>query len=351
MVPAALIVLAERVRSDVVRTLRYFADQGISLKVISGDSPQTVVAVADAAGVLGAGTSISGPELPADHLALEKVVERSSVFARVTPHQKRDIIEALRRRGHVVAMVGDGVNDLLALKQADLGIAVGSGASACRAIAQLVLVDGSLAALLRVVTEGRRVIANVERTAKLFVTKTSYVLLMALAVALANVEFPFLPRHLTLIGSFTIGIPAFFLALAPNALRSRPGFVIRTLRFSIPAGCTAAAATLVAYALTRQLFPVDLSVARTAAVISLTICGLSILTYLGRSTAAWVGLLIVALSIGLGAILALAPARAFFALAVPPQSLWLAIGAITITTHIVLGRLTRTSQESGMPRH
>ena len=158
------------------------------------------------------------------------MLEQSSVFGRVTPHQKRAIVGALQSRGHVVAMTGDGVNDALALKDADIGVAMGNGAPATRAVAQIVLLDGSFATLPGVVAEGRRVIANIERVANLFVTKTVYAMLLAIAVGFARWPYPFLPRHLTIVSTLTIGIPAFFLALAPNTRRYEPGFVQRVLQ-------------------------------------------------------------------------------------------------------------------------
>ena len=342
-VPVALVVLAEKIRSEVVATLRHFAGQGMRLKVISGDNASTVAAVATSAGLPGSEISLSGTELPADPESCAKAIESHSVFGRITPHQKRYMVAALRHGGHVVAMVGDGVNDALALKEADLGIAMGAGASASRAVSQLVLLDNSFAALPSIVAEGRRVIANVERTANLFLTKTVYVLLMALAVGLADVEFPFLPRHLTLIGALTIGIPAFFLALAPNAPRARSGFVKRVARFSVPAGCIAAGATLAAYALSRELRPTDLAIARTAATLTLTLSGFSIITYLIRTSALLVGLLLAALTTALGAVVIVAPLRAFFALDSPPAHIWIVIGVVATATHVALGRLTRSS--------
>ncbi len=168
-------------------------------------------------------------ELPEDPQELAEVVETHSVFGRVTPHQKRAMVGALQLKGHVVAMTGDGVNDALALKDADIGVAMGSGAAATRAVAQLVLLDGKFAVLPGVVAEGRRVIANIERSANLFVTKTVYATFLAIAVVIAGWKYPFLPRHLTIISTFTIGIPGFFLAIAPNKRRYIPGFVERVL--------------------------------------------------------------------------------------------------------------------------
>ena len=171
------------------------------------------------------------------------MLETHAIFGRVTPQQKRAMVKALQSRGHVVAMTGDGVNDVLALKDADIGVAMGSGSSATRAVAQLVLLDSTFDAMPSVVGEGRRVLGNIERTSNLYVTKTVYAMLIALGVGVVGLPFPFLPRHLTLIGALTIGIPSFFLALAPNDERARPGFLPRVLRFTIPAGSLAAIAT------------------------------------------------------------------------------------------------------------
>jgi cation-transporting ATPase E len=335
--------LAERLRTDALATLRYFAEQGLKLKVISGDNPRTVAAVAAAAGIPGAEISVSGTELSEDPDLLSDVVERTSVFGRVSPHQKREMVAGLKRRGHIIAMCGDGINDALALKEADIGIAMGTGTSATRAVAQIVLLDDSFAALPRVIAEGRRVVANVERTANLFLAKTSYVLLMALAVGEAGVEYPFLPRHLSLIGSLTIGIPAFFLALAPNTARARPGFVLRVLRFSVPAGFIAAGATLAAYAATRALYPQNLDLARTAATLTLATSGWSIVVFLGRANTFWQRLLLTGLAATLGVILLVAPLRRFFALEAPPLITWFVIAAAATATYFALRRLSQRS--------
>ena len=242
-----MVVIGDRVRGDAADTVAWFAAEGVQVKVVSGDHPRTVGAVAGQVGIAGADHPVDARTLPEGEAELAELLEARSVFGRVVPQQKRAMVEALGSRGHVVAMTGDGVNDVLALKDADLGIAMGGGSPASRAVAELVLMDGRFATLPAVMAEGRRVIANIERVAKVFVTKTVYATVLALAVGLAGLAFPFLPRHLTLISSLTIGIPGFFLALEPNTQRSRPGFVRRTLTFAIPAGLIAAFGTLVAY--------------------------------------------------------------------------------------------------------
>ncbi|MGZ8762903.1 MAG: HAD-IC family P-type ATPase, partial [Acidimicrobiia bacterium] len=213
--PVALVLLEEQIRPDAAETLAYFRDQGVQIRVISGDNPRTVAAVARRVGLPDSAEPVDARDLPDDLEALAEILETRTVYGRVTPHQKRSMVAALQSRGHVVAMTGDGVNDALALKDADIGVAMGSGAAATRAVAQLVLLDGRFATLPGVVAAGRRVTANIERVANLFLTKTTYATLLALAVAIARWPYPFLPRHLTVVSSLTIGIPAFFLALAP----------------------------------------------------------------------------------------------------------------------------------------
>ncbi|HMF05238.1 MAG TPA: HAD-IC family P-type ATPase, partial [Acidimicrobiia bacterium] len=264
--PVALVLFEEQVRPDAAEALAYFAQQGVELKVISGDSPQTVGAVAARVGMPHADQPFDARELPEDLGELGGTLEERSVFGRVTPHQKQDMVRALQGRGHTVAMTGDGVNDALALKLADIGVAMGSGAPATRAVAQLVLLDGKFSTMPGVVAEGRRVTANIERVANLFVTKTVWATLLAIAVSLAFWPYPFLPRHLTIIDTLTIGIPAFFLALAPNTRRYVPGFVDRVLRFTIPAGTVAAVAAFAAFAVAR-FDDLPLTQQRTAATI------------------------------------------------------------------------------------
>jgi cation-transporting ATPase E len=263
------------------------------------------------------------------------VLEGASVFGRVSPHQKRAIVAALQSRGHVVAMTGDGVNDALALKDADIGVAMGNGAPATRAVAQLVLLDGRFATMPGVVAEGRRVIANVERVSNLFVTKTVYAMLLAIAVGVTQWPYPFLPRHLTIVSSLTIGIPAFFLALAPNPRRYIPGFVPRVLRFAVPCGFVAAAATFGTYGTVREIAGVERDEARTAATLVLLVVGLWILNILARPLTAYRGLLFALMVGAFLVVLAFEPLRTFYALDLPHQeavvlSLAVAGGAIAL---------------------
>ncbi|WP_406297173.1 cation-translocating P-type ATPase [Embleya sp. NBC_00888] len=285
--PAALVVLRQRLRSDAAATLRYFADQDVATKVISGDNALSVGAVAAELGLAGAEHAVDARRLPEDRAELGQALEDDTVFGRVTPQQKRTMVAALQARGHTVAMTGDGVNDVLALKDADIGVAMGSGSGASRAVAQIVLLDNSFATLPSVVGEGRRVIGNIERVANLFLVKTVYALLLSLLTGVAGVVFPFLPRHLTLIGSLTIGVPAFFLALAPNAERARPGFVPRVLRFAIPGGVVAAAATFLTYWLARLNHGSSLDQDRTSAVITLFLVAIWILAIVARPYTWW----------------------------------------------------------------
>jgi cation-transporting ATPase E len=251
-------------------------------------------------------------------------VEQGSVFGRVGPEQKLAIIAALQRSGHTVGMIGDGVNDVLALKQADLGIAMGTGASAARSAAQVVLLDARLSALPAIVAEGRRVIGNIELVAQLFVTKTVYACLLAIAVGLARLPFPFFPRHLTLVSSLTIGVPAFFLALAPNTTRAHERFVLRVLRAAVPAGTVAAAATFGGYALARNE-GLDLTQSRTTATFVLFGVGLWVLLILVRPLTSARRALITALALAFALAVVAPGSRRVFALDVPRPVVVMAI--------------------------
>jgi len=284
--PIALVVLAQRLRADAAATLRYFAEQNVAAKVISGDNALSVGAVARSLGLPGAENPVDARTLPTDRAGLADVLETHSVFGRVTPSQKRDMVAALQSRGHTVAMTGDGVNDVLALKDADIGVAMGAGSQATRGVAQIVLLDNSFATLPSVVAEGRRVIGNIERVANLFLTKTVYSVLLAVLVVITQVPYPFLPRHLTLLGSLTIGVPAFFLALAPNSERARPDFVGRVLRFALPAGILAGAATMVSYLVARSIYD-DLDAETSMATLTLFLAALWALAIVTRPYTWW----------------------------------------------------------------
>ncbi len=327
---AAFVMFDEKIRPDAADTLRYFAEQGVACKVMSGDNPRTVGAIAARVGVAAAAEALDGRELPEEPSALGGLLESTAVVGRVTPHQKRAIVDALQRRGHVVAMTGDGVNDALALKDADLGIAMGSGAAATRAVAQIVLLDGQFDTLPGVVAEGRRVIANVERVANLFVTKTVYAMLLALAVGIMRWPYPFLPRHMTIVSSLTIGIPGFFLALGPSTRRYVPGFVDRVVRFASRAGLVAAAATFTAYAFARGTYGVSLGQARTAATITLMFVGLWILGLLARPFTRARVVLVAAMAGAFAATLAVPRLRDFFAFDIPPLRLDVVIATIVV---------------------
>jgi cation-transporting ATPase E len=312
--PAALVVLAQRLRADAPETLRYFAEQGVAVKVISGDNAVSVGAVAQALDLPGADRPVDARTLPADREELADAVEAGTVFGRVGPQQKRDLVGALQARGHTVAMTGDGVNDVLALKDADIGVAMGSGSPATRAVAQIVLLDNSFAALPSVVAEGRRVIGNIERVANLFLTKTVYSVLLAVVVVLSQVPYPFLPRHLTLVGSLTIGIPAFFLALAPNTERARAGFVARVLRLAVPAGVLAAAATFTSYVAARATYGGNLDAETSAATLTLFLVALWALAIVARPYTWWRVLLVAAMAGGFAVVLVVPFLQDFFQL-------------------------------------
>ena len=335
--PVALVLLVDTIRPDAGEILDYFHRQGVALKVISGDNVATVSAVAQRAGIPQADQTMDARELPDDEAELTarlaEVMADTVVFGRVKPHQKRAMVAALQQRGHTVAMTGDGVNDVLALKDSNIGIAMGSGSEASRSVAQIVLLDNSFATLPKVLSEGRKVINNIERVANLFISKAVYAVIITAVIGfmslwIANVEFPFLPRHLTLTSTFSIGLPGILLALAPSESLVRPGFLWRVLKFSVPAGVVAAAGTLTAYEIARQADSANLQEARTVAVITLLGLGLFILLMTARPLKAWkVGL--VAAMAGLYALVVLVDlAKEYFELYLPPGWLWLPMAVI-----------------------
>jgi cation-transporting ATPase E len=314
--------------------------------VVSGDHPVTVAAIAAAVGVPGAEAPVDAAGLSDEQLF--DLVEHRSVFGRVSPQQKRVIIAALQTHGHTVAMTGDGVNDVLALKDADIGVAMGSGSAATRGVAQLVLLDDAFSALPPVIGEGRRVIANVERVANLFITKTVYATLIAFLVALTQVAYPLLPRHLTIVSDFSIGIPAFVLSLLPNSRRFRPGFVGRVLWFAVPAGVIAGAAAMTAYYIA---YSANLSLVkgRTTATIVLVTLGLWVLSLLARPFTTVKAALVAAMAGCFAGMLAVAPVRRYFALSLPPSTqLVLAVAIIVVAGAALQATYSRVRAAAGL---
>lgn len=323
--PAALVVLEQRIRPDARDTLDYFASQQVSVKVISGDNAVSVGAVAGSLGL--AGQTMDARELPEGPDELADTLEECTTFGRVRPDQKRAMVHALQSRGHTVAMTGDGVNDVLALKDADIGVAMGSGSSASRAVAQIVLLDNKFATLPYVVGEGRRVIGNIERVSNLFLTKTVYSVLLAVLVGLAGLSaelfgsaplpFPFQPIHVTIAAWFTIGIPAFVLSLAPNKERARPGFVRRVMTSALPSGIVVGAATFTSYLLAyegRAATETEQTQASTAALITLLVAALWVLAVVARPYEWWRVALVAASALAYLVIFSIPAARELFIL-------------------------------------
>ncbi|MFC8347683.1 cation-translocating P-type ATPase [Streptomyces sp. NPDC057280] len=324
---AALVVLEQRLRPDAADTLRYFAEQDVRAKVISGDNAVSVGAVAGKLGLTG--TAVDARRLPSDQDGMAQALDEGTVFGRVTPQQKRDMVGALQSHGHTVAMTGDGVNDVLALKDADIGVSMGSGSEATRAVAQIVLLNNSFATLPDVVAEGRRVIGNITRVATLFLVKTVYSVLLAVLVVCWQVEYPFLPRHLTLLSTLTIGVPAFFLALAPNKERAKPHFVRRVMRYSIPGGLVAGVATFVTYLIARHYYTGEGSLDAETSVATLTLFLISmwVLAIIARPYTWWRVVLVASMGAGFLLVLAVPWLQDFFALKLVGLTMpWIAVG-------------------------
>ncbi|MFJ7908457.1 HAD-IC family P-type ATPase [Kitasatospora sp. NPDC096204] len=348
LTPLALVVLQQRLRSDAAETLRYFEGQRVRAKVISGDAAVSVGAVAGHLGLPGADHPLDARTLPADPEELAETADRTSVFGRVTPQQKRQLVGALQSRGHTVAMTGDGVNDVLALKDADIGVAMGTGSDATKAVAQIVLLNDSFASLPSVVAEGRRVIGNIERVASLFLVKTVYSVLLALLVIFTHSPYPFLPRHSTVLSSLTIGIPAFFLALAPNNERARTGFVKRVLRLAIPGGVIAGTGTFVAYTLARTDHATDLKADTSVATLTLFLIAIWVLAIVARPYNWWRLLLIGSMCGAFALVLVVPPLKTFFDLSLVGFRDPLTGVAIAVVCGIALEITWRVMKRRGM---
>jgi cation-transporting P-type ATPase E len=333
--PVGLVVIDQKLRDDARATVEYFLDQGVRIKVISGDNAETVGAIAAQAGVPGADDPIDAREAPSDTDELAHVMSNHSVFGRVNPAQKQQMVDALHLGGSTVAMTGDGVNDVLALKNADLGIAMGSGSGATRAVAQLVLLDSKWSVLPSVVAEGRRVLGNIERVSDVFLTKSVYSTVISVMTGVFAVAFPFLPRHLSLVSALTIGIPGFFLALMPNKERFRPGFFKRVLVFAIPAGIIAAVASWTSYAVALWVGEPVLS-AQQAATVTLFIVATGVLAIAARPLNLVRWGIIAGMVLAFVAVLYIPPLSEFFALSLGPERYSLVAIAVGIVGAIAV---------------
>lgn len=350
LTPLALVVLEETLRADAAETIEFIREEGIDLKLISGDARATVTAVAATVGVATGAGVIDGPELPEDPEALAEVAQRNTIFCRIAPEQKRALVAALRGAGRYTAMIGDGVNDVPALKQARLAVAMGSGAQVTKGIADVVLLKDQFARLPEAVAEGRRIARNIHRLGRLYLTKTIYAAALILLVAVPGWAFPFLPRHLTLAAFLTIGVPSFVLALAPSDGPLYRGRLLRALAaFALPAGLATALGSILCFFLVDTVFGGSLEAGRTAATTTLIVLGLAFVLLLergpGREHIA-IQSYMLAMVAGLGAlfalILAAAPVRDFFEMTLLTASEWfvaLLCAAVGLTIASLLWRL------------
>jgi len=318
--PLGVLVLAERLRPEARATVEYLRDQGVELKVLSGDAPETVAAIASDAGVALAGPPVNGSAVADDPEALAAAVG-ATVIGRISPDGKRAVVAALRDQGRYVAMLGDGVNDVPALKEARLAIAQGTGAQMAKSVADLVLVSGDFSAVPRMVAEGRQILRNLQRVAKLYVSKSAFAAFLILTVGTTATAYPLIPRHFSLAASLTIGIPSFLLALAPS---SGPwdtgGFLRRLSRFAVPAGAAAGIGVVSSYQFGLNALDLPLLEARTIAISVLVLVGLYLILALegiGGQRGRLVAVMCLALLLAYATTLALPPARDFFELAVP----------------------------------
>jgi cation-transporting P-type ATPase E len=328
--PKALVVLEETLRPDASETIAFMREQEVDLKLISGDARDTVTAVAHAVGVPEEAGVADGPQLPGDRTSLGEVAERNTIFCRITPEQKKALVGALGERGRMTAMIGDGVNDVPALKRARLAVAMGSGSQITKGISDIVLLDDQFSMLPRAVAEGRRIARNIHRLARLYTTKTVYAGFLIAAAAIFGFTFPFLPRHLTIAAFLTIGIPSFVLALAPSEGPLYRGRLLRALAaFSVPAGISIGIASLLSFFLVDSIFGGTTEEGRTAATTTLIVLGLSFILLLergpGREHIA-IQSYMLAMVAGLGALYALGlaaqPVRDFFDLELLSAGQW-----------------------------
>jgi cation-transporting P-type ATPase E len=330
-----LVVLGERLRADARETVEFFRNQGVRITVLSGDRPDTVAAVAADAGIDVDAPPLDGRDLPQDQASLRRLLDEHAVIGRIAPEDKRRVVEALTAGGRYVAMVGDGVNDVPALKAARLAIAQGTGSQMARSVADLVLVRGDFASVPALVAEGRKVLRNLQRVAKLFVTKSAFAAFVVLSIGLTPQAYPLLPRHLTLAAGLTIGIPSFFLALAPSEGRFRSeGFLFDVGRFAVPAGVAAGLGVVASFTFARNVGRLPLSESRTIATTVLVLVGLYLLLALeatSRRRAAAISSLVAAMLVLYSLVLVAPFSRHFFALSAPgPGGIFIALAGAAL---------------------
>ena len=326
----ALVVLEERLRSDALDTVEFMREQQVDLKLISGDARETVTAVARAVGVPADAGVIEGPDLPEDKSGLAAAAEKNTVFCRIAPDQKQALVGALAEAGRFTAMIGDGVNDVPALKRARLAVAMGSGSQVTKGVADIVLLSDQFAMLPRAVAEGRRIARNIHRLGRLYLTKSVYAAVLILFAAITGFAFPFLPRHLTVAATLTIGIPSFVLALAPSEGPLYRGHLLRSLAaFAVPAGVACGVASLLSFFFVDTAFGGTIEDGRTAATTTLIVLGLCFILLLERGPGRehiTIQSYMLALVAGLGALYALglaaAPVRDFFQLVILSAGQW-----------------------------
>jgi cation-transporting P-type ATPase E len=346
--PLGVVVLAERLRASTGETVAFFAAEEVGLKVVSGDSPATVGAIARDAGIPAESAALDGGALPDSDEALLEAVRAAPAIGRISPEDKARVVRVLAESGDYVGMLGDGVNDVPALKQARLAIAQGSGTQMARAVADLVLVSGEFGEVPRMVHEGRQILRNIQRVARLFVTKALFTAFLLVTIALPSGVFPLLPRQFTLTSSLTIGVPAFFLALAPSTGPWRPeGFLKAIARFSIPAGLATGFGILTAYLVARHAFDTSLTEARTVTAATVVTAGLAVVMALedepGRRRLLVAGLCAL-MALGFVIVSALPIGREFFDLATPTGAMvasWAIGAAVTLVLLVIALRTVR----------
>ncbi|MDO4529561.1 MAG: HAD-IC family P-type ATPase, partial [Lachnospiraceae bacterium] len=338
IIPTAFIILGDKVRSDAKEILDYFVKQEVELKVISGDAPQTVSMVAAEAGLRGFDKWIDASTLNG-YDEIEAVIDDYTIFGRVTPYQKLDIIKALKAHGHTVAMTGDGANDVLALKEADCSIAMQSGSDAARNVANMVMLDSNFASLPLVVAEGRKSINNLQRSAALYLTKTTYAFILAIVFLFVSFAYPFENIQVTLIGACTIGIPSFFLALEPNHNRIKQHFLKNVFTPAIPSGVMTALAVLIVSIIAKDSLGASGLQMDTIATLTALVAGFIVVFNISGKMNAWKwGLLAFIIAVAAGAIL-LFP-KIFDIVSLTGPMIWLIVitGAVFLVIHTVIFR-------------